>query len=118
MAGAVAAAAQTAPLTDAGGGGRVDGAPRYGLCEPLSWRCIDGQWLVFGAASGTLLQADRLSAALLALIEEAPASQAEIVRRLAQDIDSEVTAELSAQVLDAIRVLARAELVECRPTSS
>lgn len=116
MAGAVAAAVRTAPLTDSGGDGQTDGVPRYVLCETLSWRCIDGQWLVFGAASGTLLQPDRLSAALLALIEEAPASQTEIVSRLAQDIDSEVTAELSAQVLDAIGVLARAELVECRPT--
>lgn len=116
MAGAVAATVQTAPLTDSGGGGLVDVASRFVLCEPLSWRCIDGQWLVFGAASGTLLQADRLSAALLVLIEEAPASQTEIVSRLAQHIGSEVTAELSARVLDAVGVLARAELVECRPT--
>lgn len=89
-------------------------ASLLGLQEPLRWRCIDGVWLVFGASSGALFQADPLTAAVLSLIEEAPSTPTDIARRIAQDTEIDVTPELNGRIGEVIDGLVRAEIVECR----
>lgn len=92
----------------------MDDDPLLGVQEPLRWRCIDGEWLVFGASSGALFQADPLTAAILSLIEEAPSTQTEIARRIARDTEIDVTPELEGRIGEVVDGLLRAEIVACR----
>jgi hypothetical protein len=91
-----------------------DAVSHYALNEPLRWRCIDGEWLAFGMASGALLRPVPLAAAVLALIEEQPLTRDEIVRCIAQDTELAVTPEMAGRVGAVIDELVRAEIMECR----
>lgn len=86
------------------------------LLEPLRWRCLDGEWLVFGAASGALLRPDALGAAILSLLEESPLLLSAIVLRIAEDTEIAATPALHLRIAGIVDGLQRADLLQCRPS--
>lgn len=97
----------------AGADAQPQDAPLFSLQEPLRWRCLDGEWLVFGTSSGALLRPDPLGAAILALLDESPLSLEAIVQRIASDTETAITPALRERVDGIVEALRRADLLRC-----
>lgn len=85
----------------------------YTLAGPLRWCELDGDWVVFCAATGALHCTDKPTAALLALLEDAPATAAEIAQRFASLTEVEISDGVAAGIGDLLDELQRTGFVEC-----
>ena len=56
---------------------------RYGVAGPLRWQEFDGEWVVYCTTTGALQAADAVTAAVLSVIECAPASIDDVVSQVA-----------------------------------
>ncbi len=78
---------------------------RYALLGDLLWRTFDGEWVIFSIKSGSLLQADALTAALCSLLETQPASATELLAHIATTIEMPPDAALLDSVERALLAL-------------
>ena len=67
---------------------------RYALLGDLLWRALDGEWVIFSVKTGSVLQADPLTAALCSLLETQPASASELLEHIATAIEMSPDAAL------------------------
>ena len=78
---------------------------RYALLGDLLWRALDDEWVIFSVKTGSVLQADPLTAALCSLLETQPASASELLEHIATAIEMPPDAALMDSVERALVAL-------------
>jgi len=78
----------------------------------IHWRCIDGDWVIYEAGSGTTAQLDRWCAALLGLIEERAQAESELVAILAAELEQPVDERLKITMIAGLQQLKSLGLIE------
>jgi hypothetical protein len=78
----------------------------------IHWRCIDGDWVIYEAGSGTTAQLDHWCAALLGLIEEHTRAESELLAILATELEQPVDDSLMNTMNAALRHLKSLGLIE------
>jgi len=92
----------------------VHPSDRFNLLGPLRWHEFDGEWVVFSTATGALLHLDTLTAAVLAILEEAPAPAATVAQQISAATEVALTGEIVSGMLALLDDLQRNGLLECR----
>ena len=82
------------------------------LSGPLRWCEIDGDWVVFCTASGSLRQADAPTAAVLATLEQGPASATVIAQRIAEATETLMGEDVLRGIDELLDELQRTGFVE------
>ena len=85
---------------------------RYALLGDLKWRDLDGEWVIFSVKSGSLLQADAMTAALCSLLEHQAATAVELLGQIADSIEMPPDAALLDSIERALSALHDASFVE------
>lgn len=85
----------------------------YVLAGPLRWCDFEGDWVVFCTATGALRYTDQPTAAVLATLEEAPATAAEVAARIAAATGVTVSDEVMVGLGDLLDELQRTGFLEC-----
>jgi len=88
----------------------------YTLSGPLRWHDFDGEWVVFGTATGALRHLDGLTAAVLAALEDAPATASAVAQRMAEATEVELGNDMVGGIVGLLEELQRNGLVERRQT--
>lgn len=84
------------------------------LLGPLRWHAFDGEWVVFSTATGALRHLDTLTAAVLALLEEAPAPASTVAQQISAATEVALTDEMVFGITALLDDLQRNGFVECR----
>jgi hypothetical protein len=87
----------------------------YWLAAPLAWHAMDGSWLVFQAADGLVSEIDDLGGLVLSLVEQQPATTAELLGRLAALAGDDWSTAAASRADEAITALQRVGLLDVRP---
>jgi hypothetical protein len=74
------------------------GVPLLQAVQPLLWRQLDDEWVVFGPDSGVLTALDAFNATVLDSLGRGARSAEDVVSMLAHDIDPPLIAELTSKV--------------------
>jgi len=61
--------------------------PAFCLPEPLTWRELDGVWLVYQAHSTLMMTLEPVAAMVVGLLEDGPADLPTLSARLAQELE-------------------------------
>lgn len=85
---------------------------RYALAGPLRWCEFDGEWVVFCTATGALRCTDQPTAAVLATLEEAPATAAAVAARIVAATEVAVSDEMMVGLVDLLDELQRTGFLE------
>ncbi len=93
---------------------RVVRPDRYELSGPLCWHALDGEWVVYSTATGSLQHLDSLSAVVLATLEDRAATAAEVIERLASETETALTGDVKAGVEAVLDRLQRNGFLQCR----
>lgn len=80
------------------------------LTGALLWHAIDGDWVVYQPDTGAIAQIDTLGAAVLTLLELAPATLDELAAQLAADTGSAPDA-VRAELAEVVAALAELRLL-------
>lgn len=83
----------------------------YATAGALRWRELDGEWLVYVPATGTLFAPPPLAAAVLVLLEDAPQRISTLLPALSQAAGEDVGAQQVLAVLRELCVLGVVEVV-------
>lgn len=83
----------------------------YATAGALRWRALDGDWLVYLPATGTLFAPPPLAAAVLVLLEESPRRVSALLPPLAQAAGEAVGAQQVLAVLRELSVLGVVEAI-------
>ncbi len=84
------------------------------LSGPLRWHEFDGEWVVFSTATGALRHLDTLTAAVLAILEEAPAPAALVVQQVSATTEVALTDDMVSGIMALLDDLQRCGFLECR----
>lgn len=85
----------------------------FALVGRLRWLQLDGEWVLFGAQAGALLQADALTAAVCVLLEEGSASLHSLAERMAASMQTDASGALVAHIAGVLDELQDSGLVQC-----
>ena len=85
----------------------------FSLSGPLRWREFDGEWVVFSVATGALRHVDTLTAAVLAMLEDAPATAASVAQQVAAASEVTLSDEMISGVVALLDDLRRNGFLEC-----
>ena len=85
---------------------------RYFLSGPLRWCEIDGDWVVYCIATGSLRQADAPTAAVLATLEDGPASAGTIAQRITDATEAPLDEDVLLGIAGLLEDLQRTGFVE------
>ena len=88
----------------------------YCLAGLLRWCEFDGDWVVYCTTTGALRHADKPTAAVLAMLEESPASAADVARRIAAETEITPTDEVMLGIGDLLDELQRVGFLEREAT--
>lgn len=83
----------------------------YLLPERLTWRALDGVWVVYQARTGAMYPLDLLSASVLTVLESQPLSAASLGDQLASEAGLAERDELAVSVQAALDQLCQLGLV-------
>lgn len=86
----------------------------FTLLGPLRWHEFDGEWVVFSTATGALRHLETLTAAVLAMLEEAPAPAGTVAQRISVATELALTDEMKSGILALLEDLQRSGFLECR----
>ncbi len=87
---------------------------RFVLLGPLRWHEFDGEWVVFSSATGALCHLDTLTAAVLAILEEAPAPAALVAQQVSAATEVALTDDMVSGIMALLDDLQRSGFLECR----
>lgn len=86
----------------------------FTLSGPLRWHEFDGEWVVFSTATGALRHLDTLTAAVLAILEEAPAPAALVAQQVSAATEVALTDDMVSGIMALLDDLQRSGFLECR----
>ena len=87
---------------------------RFFLLGPLRWHEFDGEWVAYSTATGALQHLDTLTAAVLAMLEEAPAPARTVAQQISAATEVALTDEMMSGIQALLDDLHRIGFLECR----
>ena len=83
----------------------------YCLLEQLTWRELDGEWLVYQERTALVLTLEPVAAAVLGMLEDGPASCSNLASKLSKALDLPSEVDVNAVIDNVLTPLWRAGLV-------
>ena len=83
----------------------------YCLLERLTWRELDGEWLVYQERTALVLTLQPVAAAVVGMLEDGPASSTNLAARLSNALDLPAGVDVNAVIDNVLTPLWRAGLV-------
>jgi hypothetical protein len=83
----------------------------YWLPERLTWRELDGEWLVYQERTALVLTLEPVAAAVVGMLEDGPASCSNLAARLGKALDLPSGVDVNAVTGNVLTPLWRAGLV-------
>jgi PqqD family protein of HPr-rel-A system len=83
----------------------------YSLPQPLTWRELDGEWLVYQDRTGQVLVLDPVAAMVVGLLEDGASDRSRLATRLAGDLELPDDVDVGAIIDNVLHPLWHAGLV-------
>ena len=92
----------------------MQNSSRFHLAGPLRWHEFNGQWVAFSTATGALQHLDALSASVLTLVEDSPASASTVAERISAATEVVLSDAMVSGIAAMLADLHRNGFLECQ----